>query len=76
MICSEIECRETTAPTIFGERDTDEDGLLSTDEFEYIYVHYCADAVKTIYELYNEYDLDQDGQLSLEEFSELYCNEC
>jgi Ca2+-binding EF-hand superfamily protein len=78
MVCWEIECRESTAPVIFEENDVDEDGQLSKDEFEYIYVLYCPDAVKTIDELYQEYenDADYDGYLSLEEFSELYCNEC
>jgi hypothetical protein len=58
MICWEIECRESTAPVIFEERDIDEDRQLSMAEFEYIYVLYCPDAVKTIYDLYTEYDLD------------------
>jgi hypothetical protein len=58
MICSEIECRETTAPTIFEERDIDQDDLLTKAEFEYIYLLYCPDAEKIIDELYTEYDLD------------------
>ena len=76
MVCWEIECRESTAPVIFEEKDSDLDNLLTKAEFEFVYVLYCPYAVKSIDDLLIEYDLDQDGQLSVEEFSELHCNEC
>ena len=56
--------------------DTDNDGLLSKAEFEYVYVIYCPDATKTIDELYQAYGLTYEDKMTVEEFIKLYCLEC
>ena len=60
---------------VFHEYDTDEDHLITTTEFAYIYAAHCHDCEKTVDDLFEEYDSDHDHKLGPEEFIQLYCNE-
>ena len=60
---------------VFHDFDTDEDDLMTTTEFAYVYATHCQDCEKTIDDMFMQYDLDQDYKFGPEEFIELYCNE-